>query len=181
MRNTIKLEPPTRVNDSWILDDSIEASTAGLKNWKHPLISGMPNDAATRYQADFYRHISLDIVVETVLDYPYAYITEKTFRPIACKRMFIILGARGSLRLLHSLGFTTWGDFIDESYDTIDDPVQRFLAVKNEVIRICAMPLDTIKLYMSKNLDKLEHNFSILENLQHQELKKIADDHGIDI
>lgn len=181
MRNTIKLEPPTRVNDNWISDGSIQASTAELQNWKHPLISGGPNASATRYQADFYRHVSLDIVAETVLNYPYAYISEKTFRPIACKRMFIILGAKGSLQLLHSLGFTTWGDFIDESYDTIDDPVQRFLSVKNEVIRICHTPLDAIKLYMSKNLSKLEHNFSTLKNLQNRDLRRIASEHGIDI
>lgn len=180
MNNLIKLVPPTRVNDHWIFDQSINATTFGCKNFKHPLISGGPNDFATRYQADFYRHISLDVVVETVLDYRYAYITEKTLRPISCKRMFIVLGACNSLKLLRSLGFITFDDFIDESYDSIKDPKKRFLAVKKEIIRICNMPLDSIKQYMSENVHKLESNFSVLENLQHRELKKIALVHDIE-
>jgi hypothetical protein len=181
MNNLIRLIPPTRINDHWIIDSSLKTDPSECKNFKHPLISGEPNDSKTRYQADFYKHISLDIVVETVLDYPYAYITEKTLRPIACKRMFIILGACNSLRLLHSMGFATFDDFIDESYDSIIDPKKRFLAVKNEVIRLCNMPLETIKQYMLENAHKLDLNFSILANLQDRELKKIAQDHGIDI
>ena len=175
------LDPKTRVNDYWITDDSINASSDGCKTYKNSLIQGAPNSIDTRYQADFYQKIAVDVVAETVFNYPYAYISEKTLRSIACKRMFIIVGAPGTLKLLHSKGFDTFGDFIDESYDSIADPKERFLAIEQEIYRICSMPLETIKQYMIENSHKLESNFQVLQNLQNQELTQIAKDHSISL
>ncbi|MEK9696490.1 MAG: hypothetical protein VW270_12035 [Candidatus Poseidoniales archaeon] len=179
MLNIINLTPKTRINDHWVTDDSINATPPACKNFKHPMITGEPNDFDTRYQADFYKYIAVDIVVETVINYPYAYVSEKTLRSFACKRMFIVLGAAGTLELLHSKGFYTFNDFIDESYDQIKDPMQRFKAVEKEIKRLCDLPLEDIKSYMEKNYEKFDHNFKTLCNLQQVELQQIARDHNI--
>lgn len=169
----IKLLPTTRVNDLFVLSDEIDA-TRPTKNLHHPLITGEPNDSNTRFQADFYKHIACDISVETVFNYPYPYVSEKTLRAFACKRMLIVLGPAGVLNLLKSKGFKTFDDIINEEYDTIQDPTQRFNAVVSEIKKICNTPLDVIKAYMKKNSDKFEHNFINLKNLQELELQKIA-------
>lgn len=179
MNNILKLCPLTRINDAFNYDGTINSSPIAITAYKHDLVIGEPNNILTRYQADFYKNIAVDIVVETVLDYPYAYITEKTLRPIACKRMFIILGACNSLKLLKNKGFQTFDDFIDESYDKIEDPIKRFIAVKNEIIKICNTSLDEIKTYMKINSYKFESNFLLLESLQDIELQQIAKDHDI--
>jgi hypothetical protein len=181
MNNILKTSPFTRINDNFNNNGYINSSSEGIKNYKHKLVEGEPNDNSTRYQASFYQYIAVDLVVETVLNYPYAYVSEKTLRPIACKRMFIILGACSTLQLLQDKGFLTFDDFIDESYDKIQDPIQRFIAVKDQVYKICNTPLQHIKNYIEKNTAKFEHNFLLLSSLQDLELQKIAKDHDIKI
>lgn len=175
----IKLLPTTRVNDLFVLSDDINA-TPLTKNLRHPLVTSKPNDSNTRFQADFYKHIACDIVVETVFNYPYPYISEKTLRSFACKRMLIVLGPAGVLNLLKSKGFETFNDIINEEYDNIQDPIQRFNAVVTEIKKMCNTPLDVIKTYMKKNSDKFEHNFINLKNLQELELQKIAQQFSIE-
>ena len=171
MRNILTVIPQTRINDSWIVSDKINATPVRHKIVNHR-IAGEPNDFRYHFQADFYEHFACDIVSETVLNYPYPYISEKTLRSIASKRMFILLGAPRSLQLLHSKGFVTFNDLIDEAYDLIDNPEERFLAVIKEVEKFCALPLPAVKLYMKNITPRLDHNFQILENLQQSELTK---------
>jgi hypothetical protein len=178
-RNIIKLSPATRVNDLFVVDSSVDA-TEPTESVYHPLITAGPNDQDTRFQANFYQHVACDIVVETVFNYPYPYISEKTLRAFACKRMLIVLGPVGVLKLLRSKGFQTFNDIIDESYDHISDPIERLHAVVSEIKKFCNTPLDTIKTYMQGNADKFEHNFLTLKNLQQLELQQIAQQFNID-
>jgi len=166
----ISVDPVTRINDQFAQDASINCLYPS-----HDLISELVSSSAnqTRYGADFYENIALDIVNETVFDYPYPCITEKTLRPIACKRMFVIVGPAGILNLLHQLGFESWGDIIDESYDSLTDPQERFLSVVNSINEFCQLPLDEIKKFLTDNQSRLEYNYSIFQNLKNQELNKI--------
>lgn len=163
----------TRVNDEFIFDNSVNALPIN-KDIKHPLITGDANDQKTRYQADFYSKIALDIVTETVFNYPYPCITEKTVRPIAVKRMFIVLGPPKILSMLKSKGFETFSDIIDESYDDIIDPIKRFNAVIKSVESFVSLPIQDIKLYYYRNQQRFEHNYQTLVNLQHSEIVNIC-------
>jgi hypothetical protein len=177
--NIICLAPQTRVNDLFVHGHQIDAQLP-VSSITHPLITGGPNDPVTRFQAEFYKHIACDIVVETVFDYPYPYVSEKSLRAFACKRMMIVLGPVGVLELLRSKGFKTFGDIIDESYDKITNPTNRFNAVTTEIKKICNTPIDTIKNYMRENSHKFEHNFLTLKNLQKTEIQQIACQFNID-
>lgn len=170
--NLLKIDPATRVNDSFIKDDSIDASAVSFEV-KHPIVDFLPNAAETRFQADFYKNIAVDISVETVFDYPYPYISEKSLRAFACKRMLIVLGPPGVLSLLRAKGFETFGDFIDESYDLIREPIPRFKKVVTEVHKVCSKPLHEVVQYLENNREKLDHNFNNLVQLQDIELKQI--------
>jgi hypothetical protein len=160
----------TRVNDQFVIDDSICCQPPSHDITSN-LVEGQAN--ATRFQAAFYKHVSLDIVVETVFDYPYPYISEKTLRPISCKRMFIVIGAAGTLQLLKDKGFMTWADLIDESYDCIQDPMQRFLAVTKSIKEFCSLPLSQVKEFMVLNKSRFESNFQNLFDLKQQELAQL--------
>lgn len=161
--------PWTRINDSWIspgVGHSIIPEVI-----RHPLISGLPNNVGSRFQASFYSKVALDIVTETVYNYYYPYISEKTLRPIACKRMFIIVGAPGILDLLHQKGFITFGDVVDESYDSIQDPVLRWRALEKSIEDFVTKPLTEIKEIINLKKEILDHNFNVLINLQDEEIK----------
>lgn len=120
--------PPTRIHDLFIGPGSDLDSTWPEKNYRDSIIQGTPN-RHHRCQADFYEKIGIDIVVETAMHYPYNFITEKTYRPLANGRPFIILGPAHTLAFLKSLGFMTFSSIIDETYDEINDPEARFDAV----------------------------------------------------
>jgi len=71
----------------------------------------------------------LYLVTETVATKRRHHLTEKTFKPIAMGMPFVLVAPQGSLEYLRSYGFKTFGDFWDESYDTIADDNQRIAAV----------------------------------------------------
>ena len=61
------------------------------------------------------------ISCETHISSNLTYITEKTWRAILLKKPFFIVGDNGSIAKLHRLGFQTFGQWWDESYDQWDD------------------------------------------------------------
>jgi hypothetical protein len=71
----------------------------------------------------------LYLVTETVATGRRHHLTEKTFKPIALGMPFVLVAPKGSLEYLRSYGFKTFGDFWDESYDTIADDNERIAAI----------------------------------------------------
>ena len=165
--------PLSAVNDQWMLDGSIDVLPVAA-TVTHPLVTTPPNYMPERYQCSWYKYVALDIVTETTLKYPYPYITEKVLRSFACKRMFIYLGPANVLSLLHSKGFKTFDGFIDESYDGIEDPKQRFLKVVDVIHQFLNRPIEEIQDYISTNSDIFDHNLKTLSGLENQELRRIC-------
>jgi hypothetical protein len=93
------------------------------------------------YSADDYKDCWFDIVLETLFDDQRLHITEKTLRPIACGKPFILAATHGSLEYLRSYGFKTFGDYVDESYDLVKDPYQRLQAVIQSMVKISKLTL----------------------------------------
>lgn len=67
------------------------------------------------------------------------FLTEKTFKPIACMKPFILASQAGSLKLLRQMGYQTFSPWFDESYDDEPNPSKRLKKVLLEVDRICAL------------------------------------------
>ena len=64
------------------------------------------------------------------------FLTEKTIKPIAMGHPFIILSTKHFLKNLRRLGFKTFGDFIDESYDECDNVNDRVEIISKELERL---------------------------------------------
>jgi hypothetical protein len=94
------------------------------------------------------------------------FLSEKTFKPIACSHPFIIFGNRGSLKRLKEMGYKTFHPFIDETYDELPT-WERMDAIIKEMIRINSMSVDQkLDWYMSmKHI--LEHNSKLLIQNSH--------------
>jgi len=87
-------------------------------------------------------------VLETLFDDTRWHLTEKSLRPIACGKPFILAATPGSLQYLQSYGFETFSDLIDESYDLIVEPQLRLLAIVKEMQRISQLSsIEKCKLY----------------------------------
>lgn len=90
------------------------------------------------------------------------FISEKTFKPIACHHPFVILGSKGILQNLRKMGYKTFHPYIDESYDDLST-WPRMRAVTNELVRLSKMS-DQERLQWFKNISPiLEHNANILK------------------
>jgi hypothetical protein len=111
------------------------------------------------FNPDWYNSTAFSIVAETTIWHrDPMFITEKTFKPIAFQHPFILLGQTGILKYLKSLGFETFENIFDESYDEEYKIDKR---LKNVV--------DQINNYSHKNYDlltveKLKHNKELFFN-----------------
>lgn len=171
MNSYLSVYPWNRNNDNC---NSVSMNTAPvLQSIKHELILTGADKSVINCQEDFYKFFALDIVTETVYNYPYPYVSEKTLKPIACKRMFIVIGAAGILDLLHWKGFSTFPDIIDESYDCVDDPNERWLKVTAAIKNFVTTPMDEVKEILISQKSKLDKNFEVLRNLQKAELMNL--------
>ena len=92
--------------------------------------------ASADYNNNDYQHTAIEVVLETLFDDTRLHLTEKSLRPIACGRPFILAAAPESLAYLKSYGFKTFDGHIDETYDSIQDPLERLMFIVNEMKRI---------------------------------------------
>ncbi len=93
------------------------------------------------------------------------FISEKTFKPIACMHPFIILGGKGSLDALRKLGYKTFNGFIDETYDTLST-FERIDAIIKELQRIDAIE-DKLSWFMGMK-DIIEYNYNVFHSTTQQ-------------
>ena len=101
----------------------------------------------------------LHVVSETVWQEK-IHFTEKVFKPVVLHQPFVVLQAPGSLAYLRSYGFKTFGDWWDESYDTIEDPKERMQAIADIVNSIGLKSLEELETMRMEMASVLEHNFS---------------------
>jgi len=114
-------------------------------NWKptHSLEQYFSNNittsnASAEIELDDYANTDIEIVLETLFEDDRLHLTEKSLRPIACGQPFMLAATHGSLEYLRSYGFKTFGDIIDETYDTIVDPKERLVALIKSMKEISA-------------------------------------------
>lgn len=94
------------------------------------------SSASADYCTQDYVETAIEVVLETLFDDHRWHLTEKSLRPIACAQPFMLAGPPGSLEYLRSYGFKTFEPLINESYDSIHDPLQRLQAIVDEMQRI---------------------------------------------
>jgi hypothetical protein len=82
------------------------------------------------------------VVTETVVCNYCKFVTEKTYKPLLAGHPFIALSSQGFYSHLHSMGFKTWPDLIDESFDQEPDVNKRINMISQEVTRLCNSNLD---------------------------------------
>jgi hypothetical protein len=59
-----------------------------------------------------------------------AFITEKTWKPIKFGQPFVVIGTPGTLAALRAAGYDVFDDVLDNTYDTIENNTERYIAVR---------------------------------------------------
>ena len=120
---------------------------------------------STSYVHEMYTNSYFNIVTETSYNWNSTsiidnniYLTEKTYRPIFGMQPFIMVSNPGVLKHLKDMGFKTFPEFFDESYDEIENPTERMYTIINEIKRICNLSNEQLHDRYYNIFDKLEHN-----------------------
>jgi len=88
------------------------------------------------------------------------FMTEKIFKPLVTKHPFVLFCFPGALDKLRQMGYRTFSPFIDETYDTIENPDERFEALWKEITRLLQKtPKEWIQ-WQTNIKEIVEHNHS---------------------
>ena len=87
-----------------------------------------------------------------------SFITEKTYKALACKRPIIGFASAYFLKNLRNMGFKTFEPWIDESYDLEEDNERRMTAIVEELLRLNARSTSQLRKMLIEMEEVLEHN-----------------------
>lgn len=113
---------------------------------------------------DFRQHAGIIFANETCFHNHHPRVSEKVAQAIVNKRPFVIIGPPGSLQYVKNLGYHTFDDLIDPSYDNISNDNDRMEALMDLALQIKDWPISKITNYVRNNQDKLTHNYHQLLN-----------------
>lgn len=102
----------------------------------------------------------LHVVTETCYWDNKTHLTEKIFKPIVARQPFVLLGCANNLKYLRSYGFKTFDAWWDESYDQIEDPIDRLQAVVKIINDICSMSDKDLTAMLRAMQHVLDYNYN---------------------
>jgi hypothetical protein len=126
---------------------------------------------------DIYRNTWYSVLCETISIGQDFFFSEKIMKALYARRLFVHFGAQNFLQHLHTLGFETFGDVIDESYDQTVPSVVRFQQAFDQIVALSQG--DHASLY-KKLAPRLEHNHNHLiaqKNKSHQDMAALLMQH----
>lgn len=108
-----------------------------------------------------------DLLIYLDPPHPVRFLTEKIFKPMAYGMPFMVIGGKGTLARLHDLGFKTFPEWFDESYDMEEnfnlrikkmyDSYEKFLSEDHSI--------DEIKNSLEHNFNRLYDRFWIMSRM----------------
>jgi UDPglucose 6-dehydrogenase len=105
----------------------------------------------------YYDNTFVSVYAETIEHGGFVVVTEKTYEPLIKGHFILPFSNHGFLAAVRNLGFLL-PDFIDYSYDDIEDNDVRFERYAAEVSRILTQPLPTWRRHWRSHLKLLQYN-----------------------
>lgn len=143
-----------------------------------PDFSKFPMESSLSDTTRFYNDSLIHVIAETNYYTNIIHITEKTLKPIMYKQPFIFVGPPHSIKCLKSMGFKTFGDLWDESYDEEEDHTKRMDKVLDLLEKLNSLS-DSEKLIISEKCSSIvTFNFMLLRSIKWKELKQLVEKYG---
>ena len=111
----------------------------------------------------FYKSSGISVVTETIFYDEVTFFSEKTFHPIRYSQPFIMVNTFRSLAALKLLGYKTFSDWIDESYDEIRNPQERLAAIVSLIEDIAKWDDQKFSNFLTESKHICEHNLTVLQ------------------
>jgi hypothetical protein len=153
------LKPPVRLNADYELPD-VDADNYPMHG-KDQYIYTRP-----------YEHTACSLISETN-DNNEVFITEKLWKPIICGHFFIVHGNYLYLQKIREMGFKTFGNYFDESYDLVRDPTARIQKIAELIDNL--KDFDWQDAYLSsQKLRRHNHDLFWSKKSYQEQVKKAA-------
>lgn len=162
--NYIIITPFTRIKEGWQITNKLLNNLVNNFDHSTKFINFNDTYSITLADPELHQRAFLHVVTETIFNYPHNANGEKTFKPISVFRPFVMVCVPGALQDLRDLGFKTFSDWWDESYDCIQDPTERIYAIVDIVKWVCKQDLDDLKKMLYQMQPVLEHNYDYYYN-----------------
>jgi hypothetical protein len=110
----------------------------------------------------------------------FGHLTEKSFKPMYFKQLFLVNGYHNINIELKNLGFKLFEDFIDYSFDEVAQPLMRMRKLKNELTRLSKLELSDIHEYMYSEScqDILQHNYNLYQDYRCNHTTRLTEKYG---
>lgn len=119
---------------------------------------------------EMYRNTWYTAVCETLNTGDQFFLTEKTSKPLFAKRLFVMFSSRYHLKNLKALGFETFSDVVDESYDHEELDTYRYQMAFDQMLSLSQQNPQHV---LSKVTPILEHNHNRMWQLQKDTQKEM--------
>jgi hypothetical protein len=129
-------------------------------------ITNVPNmEKIINQSYSVYDSTLISVVTESNFVSNQIYHSEKTWKPIANKHPFIIVGPTGSLENLKSLGYKTFSDFWDEAYDLETKDTIRLMRIASLCKNISNWSTSKKKDFFYESMCITKHNYNLLKSI----------------
>lgn len=120
----------------------------------------------------YYQTSLISVVTETNFQNNDIFNTEKIFKPMVHRHPFILVGPYKTLEHLKNMGYKTFGDFWDESYDDIEDPFERLIKIVEICKDIQSWDDTKKKHFFYKSMIITNHNYDLLSSQYPNNMRK---------
>lgn len=142
----------------------IEIDTQKWKNRENAFYPG------NCYKKDLFLNSYFHICTETFFfESNVTFFTEKILKPILGLQPFIIIGTHNYLKKFKEFGFKSYDSIFDESYDDIEDGMDRIVKILEIIDNVCSWDLETCEEKYKSVMDICIYNYNHLFNVVREE------------
>jgi hypothetical protein len=145
----------------------------------NPNFNNYPMESSVDPVKHLYDDSLVNIITETYFFNKIIHITEKTYKPIAFMQPFILVAAAGSLKHIKDMGFKTFDQFWDESYDLEVDDKKRFTMIMSLIESISKWTEEEKIQFTFKVKDVVDYNVEHLNTMQDIEIDNLIEKYGV--
>jgi hypothetical protein len=120
----------------------------------------------------YYQTSLISVVTETNFENNDIFNTEKIFKPMVHRHPFILVGPYKTLDHLKNMGYKTFSNFWDESYDDIEDPTERLLKIVELCKDIQSWDNTKKKHFFYKSMIITNHNYDLISSQYPDNMRK---------
>ena len=147
--NCVVITDASKVNIWPIVKEYEQGTTPALHN-------GVRNSLE-----DYYSDIFLDVINETRYFQPTGNFSEKIFQAVQYMKPFVLVAPPKTLEYFKSLGFQTFSEFWDESYDDELDHEVRLSKIFSTIDFITDKSIEELRLMYVKMMPIFKHNLAL--------------------